>query len=197
MLKFPIFKLLNDFIGEYLINFSKDQMTLQLNEKTMSFANLILNPKKVNEKFDYFSLFIHLKAGMIKDLKIEVLSIMESKDLKIHIKGLYIILGPNLSYLSNEEKKDLKKELQNMKKLSKEPKKNKISILKSMFLEKILLKNSKKTWKKTSEKRDRNPPSDKEKLVFEIFRNIKVIFQYFFNDFLSYLGLYRRVSFAI
>ena len=195
MLKFPIFKLLNDFIGEYLINFSKDQMTLQLTEKTMSFANLILNPNKVNEKFDYFSLFFHLKAGMIKDLKIEVLSIMESKDLKISIKGLYIILGPNLSYLSNEEKKDLKKELENMKKLSKEPKKNKISLLKSMFLEKILLKNSKKNSKKTekaekTEKKDKNPPTDKEKLVFDLFRNIKVFLDFFSNKSYIFSGLH-------
>ena len=145
MLKFPIFKLLNEFIGEYLINFSKEQMTLQLNEKTMGFSNLILNPKKVNEKLDSLSLFCNLKSGMIKELKIEVLSIMESKDLKITLKELYVIMGPNLSYLDTvEEKMDFNKELENLRKKAKEPKNSKFSLLKSMFLEKVLMKSAKK-----------------------------------------------------
>ena len=33
MLKFPIFKLLNEFIGEYLVGFSKEQLTLQIDRK--------------------------------------------------------------------------------------------------------------------------------------------------------------------
>ena len=107
MLKFPIFKLLNEFIGEYLIGFSKEQLTLQLTEKSMSFTNLILNPKKVNEKLDSNSTFCHLKSGMIKDLKIEILSIVESKDIKVTLKELFLIFGPNLSYMkANEDMND-------------------------------------------------------------------------------------------
>lgn len=101
----------------------------------MSFTNLILNPKKVNEKLDSNSTFCHLKSGMIKDLKIEILSIVESKDIKVTLKELFLIFGPNLSYMkANEDmndKKDLKKELDNLKKLSKEKKASKFSLLKS------------------------------------------------------------------
>ena len=174
MLKFPIFKLLNEFIGEYLINFSKEQMTLQLNEKTMGFSNLILNPKKVNEKLDSLSLFCNLKSGMIKELKIEVLSIMESKDLKITLKELYVIMGPNLSYLDTvEEKMDFNKELENLRKKAKEPKNSKFSLLKSMFLEKVLMKSAKK---KEKPKKEKGNVSERDKLIFEVFRNIKVKF---------------------
>ena len=180
MLKFPIFKLLNEFIGEYLIGFSKEQLTLQLTEKSMSFTNLILNPKKVNEKLDSNSTFCHLKSGMIKDLKIEILSIVESKDIKVTLKELFLIFGPNLSYMkANEDindKKDLKKELDNLKKLSKEKKASKFSLLKSLFLEKVLLKNQKN---KAKVKKEALNYSDKDKLIYEVIKNIKVIFIFF------------------
>jgi len=172
MLKFPIFKLLNEIIGEYLLNFSKDQLTLQLTDKTMSFSNLILNPKKINEQFNSLALFCHLKSGMIKELKIEVLSIMETKDLKITLKELFVILGPNFNYLKTEEEKnDLNKELENLKKKAKEPKNNKFSLLKSLFLEKVMMKNAKK---KDAPKKEKGVPTDRDKLIFEVFRNIKV-----------------------
>ena len=176
MLKFPVFKLLNEFIGEYLVGFSKDQMALQFTEKTMTFNNLILNPKKVNEKLNSKYLFFHLKSGMIKDLKIEVISIMESKELKISIKELFLILGPNLSYLNpdpEEIPQNPKNDWEKLKKQAKEPKKSKISILKSLFLEKLLMKN-KKNEKKAQINKEKVPPTDKEKLIFEVFKNIKV-----------------------
>lgn len=174
MLKFPVFKLLNEFIGEYLIGFSKEQLTLQLTEKTMTFNNLILNPKKINEKLNSLSAFCHLKSGMIKDLKIEVFSIMETKDIRITLKELFVIFGPNMSYMNDEQenqKNDIKKELENLKKLSKEKKTSKFSLLKSLFLEKVLLKNKKKN---QNIKKEKPSYSENDKLIYEVFRNIKV-----------------------
>ena len=74
------------------------------------------------------------------------------------------------------DKKDLKKELDNLKKLSKEKKASKFSLLKSLFLEKVLLKNQKN---KVKVKKEAPNYSDKDKLIYEVIKNIKVIFIFF------------------
>ena len=92
----------------------------------------------------------------------------------ITLKELFVIFGPNMSYMNDEQenqKNDIKKELENLKKLSKEKKTSKFSLLKSLFLEKVLLKNKKKN---QNIKKEKPSYSENDKLIYEVFRNIKV-----------------------
>lgn len=103
MIKGTAFSLIKRLIGEYLHNFSKDQMNLQVFDKKMTLSNLILKPEKINEELNKYEYFFTLKAGLIKELNIEIPKIVEYKEITVQIKELFLILGPNmLNFLKYE-----------------------------------------------------------------------------------------------
>lgn len=104
MLKNKLFESIKTYLDKYLFGFDKNQLEFSVLKGSINLTNVNLKPNKANKFIKSLYIPFALKAGTIGklDIKISLLS-MWSGPLELVIEDLFLVLGPNLSLVSNDD----------------------------------------------------------------------------------------------
>lgn len=95
VIKSKVYELLKKYIGEYLYGFEKDQLDIALLSGNIYLRNVNFKPSKVNELLASYRLPMHLKAGLIGELRFKChYTSMLSSPIELFIDELFLVFGP-------------------------------------------------------------------------------------------------------
>jgi len=77
MIKQKLYEYLSDYIKDYLFGFDKSQLDVALLSGKINLKDVNFRPEMLNPIFEYSGLPFQIKAGMIGNLLIQVLFLIE------------------------------------------------------------------------------------------------------------------------